>query len=218
MAISTGRMKIYLKHFVCIFAALMVLTGCKNRKEDAIFTTDDVNPYVRGNTFYMGEKGYSIEIPRLYWLVVENGSKQVDLTLHNRSYPATVEVSAGRTFLKGSFEKIALKTIERFFKKGYKIVDRREIEIKGQKGIEIRARGEIKLKEYRSYVPREISCSVVRRGSFVYSFSFICKPEEYNLSYPEFALLLGNFKFEKITAPEFKEPIEDRFGAGEQSF
>ncbi|MBU1627542.1 hypothetical protein KKB18_09260, partial [bacterium] len=107
-------MKLFLKYSYLIGIIFLVLSiSCKDRKKDSVFTTDDVNPNVKGNLFHLGEKGYSINIPRLQWIVVKNKHKDVDLTLYNRSYSASIEFVGNRTFRKNiSIEKAISKKIK----------------------------------------------------------------------------------------------------------
>ena len=176
-----------------------MFAGCKDRKKDAIFTTDDVNPNVRGNLFFMGEKGYSVKIPRLQWIVVKNQNKDVDLTLQNRSFPATLEVFGERTFKKNiSLERAASHGIERVLKKEYKILEKQKIDFNGINGLEMKASGEVKLREYKTNVPRIVTCSVFHINKFTYKFTLYSKPEEFEDCYPEYTMVLQNFKFEEV--------------------
>lgn len=211
-------MKSNLKYLYILFAICILVLGCKDRKKDTrVFTTDDINPFMRGNVFHMGPKGYSIKVSRLQWLVVKNKHKKVDLTLYNRIFPASVEVFAERNFRENlPLEKFLRKKLKRLFPKNYDLLEQNQILIAGENGFEMKAKGQIKLKEYKTSVPRIVKISVVQKNKITYLFTFICKPEEFVNSTSDFALVLNNFKFEKITKPEFDEVIMDKLEQGKE--
>ena len=212
MALSEGKLKSLQSFFLLLLVFVLFFTACKDKKKDSIFTTDDVNPNVKGNVFLLGEKGYSITIPRLFWIVVKNTGKTVDLTLNSRSYPASVKVFAERTFKKNiSIENAAQRHFRKNFIENYSIIEKNPIEIAQVKGLEYKAIGEVKIREYKSTVPRIITCSLIRKNKFTYRFTFICKPEEYDRCYEEFVLLKENFQFEKITPKPFDNNYWEKY-------
>ena len=116
-------MKAIFKYFSPFLIIFLCVAGCKNRNKVTVFTTEDVNPYVKGSLFYKGESGYSISLPRLQWIVVRNSNNKIDLTLQNRIYPATVKVMSERKYKKNiSLENAIQNVFKHILINNYKII------------------------------------------------------------------------------------------------